>query len=119
MIIRQQRQNAESQTCSFYCEYGLADVRKALREYVQFHLSAFPSYVNFMGFSYSEDDVISILRTKLFLHLQDKHGKKFAKWAFKLAVEEKLIEESAVKPGTYYMSTALATKSGRPANEQE
>ena len=111
--------NTESRTVTFNCEYGAPDVRACLRQYVQRYLYTVSPTVNLMGFGYSEDDIITILKVDMFGHLPEKYGRKFGKWAFKLAVEDKLIVESAVKPGTYYMSTALATKTGRPRNDAE
>ena len=119
MIIRKQKIKLSAEEVSIQVSYGLADVKKAMKDYYAMFSDMGKAYA--LSLQHTERDVIHYLQHATFAHYVPKYREQLSAWCFAMAVRHNFLissidnENSAKK--TYFLSESLGAKVGRPRND--
>lgn len=110
MVLRERRISNKSDVVQLHLSYGLPDIKAMLKLYASF----FVSCAN--DFQHTESDVIYWLEhdPRAFFNYPDKWRVQLSRWAFAVAVRNRLLLPSATKENSYYLADCLFARRGRP-----
>lgn len=110
MVLRNRRINNNSDVIQLHVSFSLVDVRQMFKVYA----SHFASWAR--EAQHTESDVLYWLEHSptAFNNYPDKWRVQLSRWAFAVAVRNRLLLPCATKDNAYFLTDGLFAKRGRP-----
>lgn len=110
MVLRERKINNKVDIVQIHLSYGLPDIKALLKDYA----SRFEQWAR--NAQHSESDVIYWLEhaSQAFNNYPVKWRVQLSRWAFAVAVRNRLLLPCATKEDSYFLADCLFAKRGRP-----
>lgn len=114
MVLRNRRINTNSDVIQLHVSFSLTDVRQMFKEYA----SHFADWAR--EAQHTESDVCYWLEHSpaAFNNYPLKWRDQLSRWAFAVAVRNRLLLPCATKENTYFLTDVLFAKRGRPRKQE-
>lgn len=112
MVLREKKINLKSDEVQVRCSFSLVDVKGFLKMYAE-------PFAELRKIPHTEQDVCVWLEHsgRAFVSWPVKWRKELSKWAFAVAVRNKLLVHSATKENQYFLADCLFARRGRPKKD--
>ena len=120
MVLREKRISTKSDVVQLHLSFGLPDIKAMMKEYAR--SLAIPCGIEWaINNQQTEGDVIHFFEhySGAFLNYPDKWRVQLSRWAFAVAVRNRLLLPCATKENTYYLADCLFARKGRPAKKDK
>lgn len=113
MVLRNRRINNNSDVIQLHVSYGLPDVKVLFKAYAS-HFATWAREAQ-----HTESDVLYWLEhaPEAFNNYPVKWREQLSRWAFAVAVRNRLLLPCATRDNTYFLADGLFAKRGRPSKK--
>lgn len=113
MVIRKRKIDLKSDEVQLHCSFSLPDVRALFKMYAEMCESI-------RDCPHTEQDVRYWLENdgRAFLSWPARWREDLSRWAFAVAVRNKLLTQTSTGKNYYYLSDSLFIRRGRPKKEE-